>query len=62
MKKINGKSLKDFELTGLAKVQRDIIIRNELEEKFIKLIEEYFPKGINDNDLIKILAMLGLDE
>ena len=62
MRKINGKTLKDFELTGLAKMQRDILIRNGLEEKFIKLIKEYFPNGISDNDLIKILAMLGLDE
>ena len=58
MKKLlNGKSLKDFGTTGKATITKEIIIQEGLEEEFVQLINEFFPKGISATRLQDLLSL-----
>ena len=58
MKKLlNGTSLKDFGTTGNATITKEIIIQEGLEDEFVELINEFFPKGITPTRLQDLLSL-----
>ena len=58
MKKLlNGKSLKEIGTTGKATITKEIILQEGLEEEFVQLINEFFPKGISATRLQDLLSL-----